>query len=196
MTDILFSIDKTIFTFFNCTIACPALDWFFMAITNGRNWIFPLVPLLIWYAIKARKKALLVIGLSLLTIAITDPLAVRIIKPLVHRLRPCDPSYFVNGQHLFISCNHFIGGIRSSLSFPSAHAVNMFGQAMLLTLFYKRWAALFFTIATLIGISRIYIGIHYPSDVTGGALIGAAVGFLVYASYQQVTRQIQRRKHA
>lgn len=192
MQDFLFSIDKSIYAFFNCFFANSFCDWFFMFITNGRNWIIPLMPFVIVYIVKARKKALVVIGLALLTIAISDPLSVRIIKPLVHRLRPCDPSYFVNGQHIFLPCAHFLGGIRDSLSFPSAHAVNMFAQATLFTLFYpKRWI-IFFTIATLIGISRIYIGIHYPSDVIGGALIGAGIGAVVFYVYKRRISRVKK----
>jgi undecaprenyl-diphosphatase len=66
-------------------------------------------------------------------------------------------------------------GMKNTLSFPSAHAANIFGAATVLSMFYRRWAAAFFAVAVCVGYSRIYVGFHYPSDVLGGAVLGAGV---------------------
>ncbi len=66
-------------------------------------------------------------------------------------------------------------------SMPSGHAATSFAGAVILTYLLPRGAPLFFLLATAIAFSRVYVGVHYLSDVAVGALIGAAVGvaFLV-----------------
>jgi len=59
----------------------------------------------------------------------------------------------------------------------------MFAQAMLLSLFYRKKALYFFLFAAMIGFSRIYVGVHYPSDVAAGAIFGVCVGGLIYGIY-------------
>jgi undecaprenyl-diphosphatase len=56
----------------------------------------------------------------------------------------------------------------------------MFAQAMLFTLFYRARWPIFFGFASLIGFSRVYVGVHYPGDVLGGAVLGVFIGFMVY----------------
>ncbi len=65
---------------------------------------------------------------------------------------------------------------RDGFGFPSAHATRVFGMALILTMHTKarRWHAVFFGYATLVGISRIYVGVHWPTDVLGGAILGLA----------------------
>jgi len=66
--------------------------------------------------------------------------------------------------------------------------MNMFGQAMLFSLLYPRLSVWLFLFASLIGYSRIYVGLHYPLDVLGGAVIGAACGAAVFSGYSLVRR--------
>jgi len=63
-----------------------------------------------------------------------------------------------------------------SSSFPAGHAATAFAGAVLLSVLAPRAAAAFIALATLIGVSRVYVGVHYPTDVLAGAVIGAAVG--------------------
>ncbi len=118
------------------------------------------------------------IALSLLTVSVSDPVCNRIIKPCFHRLRPCDDRVHIDNAR-------FLLGRKSSASFPSSHAMNMFAQAMLFSLLYrkKRVIGTAFVFATLIGISRIYTGVHYPFDVFAGACFGLIVGLFVYGVY-------------
>lgn len=190
----LISIDRTLFLFFNATLSNPVFDIFFPFITERNNSIVPLLVLVPFFIYKEKKKALVVLGLAIVTVAVTDPVCVRIIKPLVHRLRPCHPSYFIDGEHVFLAGAHFLKGYKGSLSFPSAHAMNVFGQAMLFTCFYPRQRVWFFTFAGLIGFSRIYVGVHYPLDVVAGAVFGTGVGWGVVYVYRISTVRLAKKR--
>jgi membrane-associated phospholipid phosphatase len=71
-----------------------------------------------------------------------------------------------------------LGGAPSSLSFPSAHATSSFACATAMTRIAPE-AAVLFVLAGAIAACRPYLGMHYPSDVIGGAILGTAVGLAV-----------------
>ena len=71
-----------------------------------------------------------------------------------------------------------LGGAPSSLSFPSAHSTASFACATAMTRIDSA-AAVLFVLAALIAIGRPYLGMHYPSDVLAGAVLGIAVGLIV-----------------
>jgi undecaprenyl-diphosphatase len=87
------------------------------------------------------------------------------VKDLVHRTRP-----FVAHPQI-----HPLYVVHSS-SFPAGHAATAFAGATLLTYVAPRLWPLFATLAVAIGFSRVYVGVHYPTDVLAGAAIGVAVG--------------------
>jgi len=71
-----------------------------------------------------------------------------------------------------------LGGAPSSLSFPSAHATSSFAVATAMTR-VDTWGALAFILALALALGRPYLGMHYPSDVLAGALLGIALGLIV-----------------
>jgi undecaprenyl-diphosphatase len=183
MSGFITGIDTHLFFFFNSTISNPVFDCLFPLITNGKFWIIPgiiAVALFIYYK---KKNAIIVLALAIITVSISDPVCNRIIKPAVHRLRPCNPAIHIEGAH-------FLLGRKTSLSFPSSHAMNMFAQAMLFTLFYRKKWPWFFMFAAIIGFSRIYTGVHYPLDVLGGAVLGVCIGSFVYYTYHIIMKRI------
>jgi undecaprenyl-diphosphatase len=185
MLQTILSRDSALFLLINRGLANPLFDAFFATVTNGKFWIVPGIAAALIYLICEKKKALVVLGLALVTVTLTDQLATDLLKPLVHRLRPCNPHALVEGgRYILVHC------LRTSYSFPSNHAMNMFGQAMLLTLFYPRFGVYFFSFAGIIGFSRIYVGVHYPLDVAGGAVFGVVCGAIVWAGYRFVIRRL------
>ena len=90
------------------------------------------------------------------------------LKPLVDRLRPCE----AHPGDLLYACP-------SDPSFPSGHTTASFAAALALTAFHPRWGAAALTLAVLVAWSRLYLFVHWPTDVAAGILIGtlgAAVG--------------------
>ena len=109
------------------------------------------------------------------TIAASDLISSRIIKPGIGRLRPCNDPEMIHGLRLLVDhCGQ-------NGSFTSSHAANHFAMAMYFFMSLKwkaKWtAALFFAWATAICYAQVYVGVHFPFDVLGGALLGVLVGF-------------------
>ena len=114
-----------------------------------------------------RRGKLAVIGVLLL-ILVTDQFSARIIKEAVQRIRPCNALPDVLTP----------SGCNGSYSFPSNHAVNNFAAAVFFYRLFPKLKWVLFITASLIAISRVYVGVHYPSDILGGAAIGSAFGYL------------------
>jgi len=166
--EFLYSIDLTVFYFFNQTISTGFLDKFFSIITDVNKWYIAYVILVgIAFFKGGRRGKIAVIGLILL-IVVTDQTGYRILKDFFERVRPCNVLADVITP---VGC---AGGF----SFPSNHALNNFAAAVFLLRLFPAYKWIFLIVATLVSISRIYLGVHYPSDVLGGALIGAAFGYL------------------
>ncbi|HEY7750770.1 MAG TPA: phosphatase PAP2 family protein [Ignavibacteriaceae bacterium] len=164
----MYSIDLAIFYFFNHTISTGFLDKFFSIITNVSNWYIAYILLAGIAVIKGgRKGRIVVIGLIILII-ICDQTGYRILKEFFQRLRPCD---ILTDVILPVGCT-------GTYSFPSNHALNNFATAVFVTRFYPNLKLVFFITASLVSISRVYLGLHYPSDILGGAIIGATFGYL------------------
>ena len=100
-------------------------------------------------------------------IAISDPLASRIIKSIFQRPRPCHGEL---SSFLPLGCS-------DSWSFPSSHATNIFCEATIVGLIYPKSAPYAYSLAFMVGFARIYVGAHYPFDVIGGAGIGIFIGW-------------------
>jgi undecaprenyl-diphosphatase len=112
--------------------------------------------------------------LFICTVAVTDIIGARIIKEAFARPRPCqDPEFMDHVRLLLTRCS-------GSSSFVSNHAANHFGLATFSFLtfrgVFKRWMYLAFVWAFFIAYAQVYVGVHYPFDVVGGAILGIAIG--------------------
>ncbi len=130
-----------------------------------------------------------------LTITFADQACATFIRPAVARLRPCSPDNPIS------ELVHLVNGKRSgSFSFPSCHAANSFGLAfMLMYLFRNRWLTAFILIwAVINSYSRIYLGVHYPTDLLAGAIVGATGATLMYLLLRKITgvRQVGNKQSA
>ncbi len=125
------------------------------------------------------------IAFFIITFALTDQ-ASMFIKDAVGRLRPCrDPLLAQYVRVLVYYCPQ-------SGSFTSSHAANHFGLAMFSFLTLRphvgKWALLFFLWAGVIAYSQVYVGVHYPLDVLGGAVLGMIMGTLSGGFFQRRIR--------
>lgn len=163
--------DIAVLEFFNVTIASPVLDRFFIYICDFSIWVWPLVVLILAILWKGEARGRWMVLLAVVAIAIIDPAVYRVLKPLFGRLRPCHETA--------LEWIRLIDGCGGKYGFPSSHAANLFGIAVVIGSFYRRTRYYLYPLAVLVAIGRIYLGIHYPSDVVAGAVFGAAVGFVV-----------------
>lgn len=130
---------------------------------GGGELYFALAVLLLF----SRKKETKTLGILLIAGLTVSFYTVNILKVMVARPRP-----------FLVLPNVILLAAEKGFSFPSNHATSAFMIATLLSNHFKRYAV-FYLLAALIGISRIYLGVHYPMDIIGGALIGMIIGFFL-----------------
>ena len=116
----------------------------------------------------------------LVVVAATAALVARIVVKSIILLFVAEPRPFV---YL-----HFIPLISPAAgeelqSFPSGHALFFFALASATFLFNKRYGAYLLIVASIMGLSRIYVGVHWPFDIVSGALFGVGVGYASYHMY-------------
>ena len=68
----------------------------------------------------------------------------------------------------------------TSFSFPSNHATMAFMAAFLLSKEFRKYDLLFYSLAVIVAVSRVYIGVHYPLDVFAGSILGTLIGYFLY----------------
>ena len=162
------------------------LDQLMPFITNADNWVIPIFLLIVFLGFKAGKKGKISLAILILALAFTDSICAQILKPLFERVRPSHVS--MDGLNLLVPK----GG---KWSMPSNHAANIFALAVVLSYFYDRIKIPLFILASLIALSRVYVGVHYPSDVIVGGLLGYAIGWLAITLWVIIKmRELKRRQ--
>ena len=193
------SLDVRAFRLLNGAAINPVFDKVMPVATDFDKWRVAVI--LIWCALvifgKARGRwaALMLIPI----IAASDQLSSSVMKPIFERLRPCE---LIGNVHLWLDTDGWITtpaevarSYKNSFSFPSSHATNITASMLFLGLVYRRWLAPLLAVALLVSYSRIYTGVHWPSDVLAGMLIGAAIAALAYAIFKRF-RPAERREAA
>jgi undecaprenyl-diphosphatase len=169
------SIDVLIFKFVNQVAVHPALDQFFPWFTNLQNnpnfqmFFAPIfLGILIFFF---RMQAVRLIAAIALVLVLSDTLGARVFKPYFNRLRP----NYVASLNTVVRVPYQ----PKSGSFPSNHTMNSVAVATMFAYYFPLAAIPAFALAFISGYSRMYVGVHYPSDVLGGALFGFLLALIV-----------------
>ncbi|WP_046242585.1 phosphatase PAP2 family protein [Hymenobacter terrenus] len=160
----------------------PALDAIMTFASNRYVWFPAYALLIIWLIYYFRRQAVLLLPLVIAAVSLADSITSRLFKPFFARPRPCHDGVLAYQLHLPDGCGGQFG-------FLSSHAANSMALAifLLLVLPASRLRGLktgAFIWAGLLSYSRIYLGAHYPTDVLGGAAVGALLAWLAALAYQ------------
>ena len=144
------------------------------------TWI-PMVLFILYIAFRNQqvKEGLLVLGSILLILVLANVITELFFKPYFQRSRP---SHHTDYKDIVIILNDFRGG---DYGFISGHATNSFGFAFFFSRSFKNRFVTFSMMfwATLNSYSRVYLGVHFISDIVAGFIIGTLIGILVYKLY-------------
>ncbi|MCK5730522.1 MAG: phosphatase PAP2 family protein, partial [Draconibacterium sp.] len=169
----ILEFDKELFLYLN-SFHNNFWDTIMLMVTRKETWA-PLYLIIIFYVVKNyRNKSILILLFMGLTILASDQISV-LIKESVQRLRPVHEPAIADIVH-----NVFRkGGLHG---FVSSHATNMFAIFIFTTRIFKNRSYFFLMLfwAVIVSYSRIYIGVHYPLDIIGGAFLGCLLGVIFY----------------
>ena len=178
------ALDTELFLFFNA-IHAPWADSLMHTATQKLTWL-PLYAWLLYWLFKTAKPGQLKsvvwqIAMIVVAVALADQAASAVLKPLIGRLRPCHVLYLADRIHLVGSCGGAYG-------FVSSHASTTFAVATGFVLIFKnnptfKWLFLW---AAFVSYSRVYVGVHYPFDVVGGAVVGIGSAYVVWGLVQRL----------
>lgn len=168
----------------------PFFDWLMPWLRNTEMWVPFYLFLVLFVIINYKKTRWWWLLAAVCTPVLTDFISSHVIKEIIFRLRPCnDPA--------LASWLKFPKGLYrpQSSSFTSSHAANHFGVAIFLYQTLKnnigKKALLFFIWAASICYAQIYIGVHYPVDIIGGAVVGLSIGYLTSRVFIKTKKGLQ-----
>ncbi len=183
MLEELLRLDSNLLVYLN-GLGSSWRDPIWLAITRQQNWT-PLFLLLLYVMYKrlGLQQTLLAVGVVALLVLITDQ-ATNLVKGHYSRLRPTN--------NILINLGMRQVQMRHSFSFWSGHAANSMAVTLfiyLITKKYIRYTGFFFLWPLIFAYSRIYLGLHYPSDILSGYLFGLIMGFLAYILFKYINRK-------
>lgn len=161
----------------------PWLDAVMRLVSRPWTYVIPgFIAAIFWYWKERARSITLALALAAL-IGLADWTALGV-KQLVARPRPCQVLPNVTT----------VTGCGRAAGFPSNHAVNTAAAGVFLQILYPRSGLLVWPIAALVGINRVYVGAHYPTDVLGGWLLGAVDGW-AFVAFLRTRRWLPRPRH-
>ena len=165
--------DTEVFYWIREHLQSPSLDHWVQFFSNKNNYLLPAFAAVGILLIFKKKKGLWFILVAFAAIMTNDFFIHQILKPLFSRTRPCHVLDVLNSVH----CTN-------SFSFPSIQAGNLFALAIVSHLFFRGSGWLVFPLATLGSISRVYLGVHYPTDILAGGFCGIMIGVVFCRLYR------------
>lgn len=175
MPDYLLNLDRQLFHFINHDLGNAFFDLLMPVLRNRLIWIPLYVFIFVFCLWRYKKHGLIIIVLLALTFGVADFGSATIIKSLYKRVRPCNDPAMSATIVTRVDCG-------TGYSFPSTHASDHFAIAVFLSMvFYRHYKWVLPTTilwAAAISFAQVYVGVHYPVDVTSGAIYGTLVGLL------------------
>ncbi|ADY52628.1 phosphoesterase PA-phosphatase related protein [Pseudopedobacter saltans DSM 12145] len=192
MINQLLHFDQEVFFFVNKALGNAFFDWLMPILRNKYTWI-PLYIFIIAFSVgKYKLKGFYLILFLSATVGLADFTSAKLLKPTFERVRPCNDETIKDQVNARVGCG-------AGKSFPSTHATDHFAIAMFLIGIFRRiWKhiiAIGILWAGLISFAQVYVGVHYPIDVTVGALYGSLIGFLlakIYKRYFQLEPNVEQ----
>jgi undecaprenyl-diphosphatase len=174
--------DTDFFYLINGRTQNALFDLIMPVLSDFHLWRWPILAAAVAVIIFGRRRARITVLVVLVAVALSDQLSSGLLKPLISRPRP---SHVLEGVRL-------LGGRGGRYGFPSSHAANVFSAWIVLALRHPRLKYALVVIPVAVAYSRVYVGVHYPLDVIGGALLGLAVG-LGLVGLTELTRGREKR---
>jgi undecaprenyl-diphosphatase len=171
----IIKLDKYLFHLINGQFTNSFLDWILPWLRNPMVWIPLYLFILLFLLINFKKQGAWIIVFMIITVSLTDSISSHLLKPFFNRLRPCSDPEMDGMVRLLLNYAPRNG------SFTSSHAANHFGIAFFLFYSLKKYFANklwpFFLWAFFISYAQIYVGVHYPMDILGGAILGCLIAY-------------------
>ncbi|MDO8676689.1 MAG: phosphatase PAP2 family protein [Candidatus Azambacteria bacterium] len=162
--------DLKLFYFFNnLTGRSGIFDWIVIFGAEYLGWFVAVAFLaFLYFSLFSKSEKFRIFLVAIVSMVLSRFIITEIIRFLYCRPRP----------FMTYTLNQLVG--EANCSFPSGHAAFFFALAMAIYFYNKKWGAWFFVVATSISVSRIVVGVHYPSDILGGAVIGILSACIVF----------------
>jgi undecaprenyl-diphosphatase len=166
LLDRLVECDRSVLLWVASTLRSAPLDRLMLAVTDPWSFAIPATLLALFLAGPGGRRGRVVLALAVVAALLGDFAGAQL-KELFARPRPC--TALAGTLEPLLDCG-------AAFSLPSNHATNSFAVVTVIGLFYRRLALPAAALALLVAYSRLHLGVHYPSDVLAGAVLGTAVG--------------------
>ena len=181
---VIWKFDFEILFFIQNYIRNDVLDFIVPLYTSlgedGIIWI--VLGLVLLIPKKYRKCGIMVLAALLVMLVVNN----MILKNIFARPRPC--FYYPE----IVDLVH----VPKSYSFPSGHTVSAFAVAFTVFSQHKKLGIVTIVMAAIMGLTRLYVFVHFPTDVYGGVLVGAGIACIVYFAEKKISAEIRKRKEA